>query len=166
MTRDLTKARKLYVEFHQFDPVDEGEFCPGFEIPTEAFYVGEARTMFYTSNKLNPETGKDEGSIRYFHPHEGDVQLCITDENDIEGEWMEIPEWIHEVTTLVLLGQCDGYKFKDLDGRIREAEATGRKPEWYCIPSGRALLVIQDKRRVLAIVWGGELNVEWRGVVG
>lgn len=166
MTRDLTRARELYTEFHQFDPVDEGEFRPGFKIPPEAFYVGEAQTMFYTSDKLNPETGKDEGFVRYFHPHEGGVQLCVTDDHGLEGEWRDIPEWIREATTLVLLGQCDGYEFKDFDGKVREARATGRKPEWFCISSGKALLVVQDKQRVLAVVWGGELNVEWRGVVG
>lgn len=160
----LRKAERLYETFHQFEPTDVGEFHKGFKIPREATYVGEAKTMYYTSDKLNPETGEDEGHVRYFHPHEGGVRMYVTD--DSPGETRNVPPWIYKTEALVLIGQCDGFEYKDFDGVMQEAKATGRKPEWFCIPSGKALLIIQDRRRVLAIVWGGKLNVEWRGVVG
>lgn len=159
------KAQKLFEEFHQFEPTKVGNFSRGFRIPREALYVGEAKTMFYTSNKLNPETHEDEGCIAYFHEHEGDVRMHVLDESR-DGRWRKVPKWIWGVKALTKLGTCDGFEYIDFGGETKKAKSTGRKPEWYCVPSGKALLVIQDKRSVLAIVWGGSLNVEPRGVVG
>ena len=165
MTAALRKAERLFETFHQYDPIAVGDFGKGFKIPREANYVGEAKTMFYTSDKLNPETSEDEGWINYFHEHEGGVRMYVLDEKR-EGEWRRVPKWIHATKALVRLGDCDGFEYVDFDGGTVEAKSTGRKPEWYTTPSGKALLVIQDKRSVLAIAWGGSLNVEWRGVVG
>lgn len=165
MTQSLRKAELLFEMFHQFEPIKVGEFAPGFRIPRQALYVGEATVMYYSSNKLNPSTGEDEGWIRYVHEHEGGVRMYVLDE-DCGGEWRNIPRWIWETSALVRLGDCDGFEYADFDGQVQEAESTGRKPEWYCTPSGKALLVVQDKRSVLAVIWGGSLRVEWRGVVG
>lgn len=161
----LRRAENLFETFHQFEPRDIGEFRRGFSIPREATYVGNARVMYYTSDKLNPTTGEDEGVIEYFHDHKDGVRMYVTDPHT-EGEVRNIPKWIRDTQALVRIGDCDGFEYEDFSGEVQKAEATGRKPEWYAIPSGKALLVIQDKRRVLAIVWGGKLNVEWRGVVG
>lgn len=163
----LPKAERLFETFHQYEPVKVGAFGKSFKIPDEANWVGEAKQMLYTSDKLNPETGEDEGWISYYHDHEGGVKLCIVgDHNKVGGELRKVPKWIRETKALTRIGDCDGFTYIDFDGKKREAKATGRKPEWYAIPSGKALLVIQDKRRVLAIAWGGTLAVEWRGVVG
>jgi len=165
MTRALHKAEKLFQTFHQFDPIKVGDFPRDFYIPRKAIHIGEAKVMLYSSDKLNPETGEDEGTIHYFHDHEGGVKLCVTDE-DQDGELVSVPKRIYETQALVRLGDCEGFEFEDLDGKSRKAKVSGRKPEWYAVPSGKALLVVQDKRSVLAILWGGKLNVEWRGVVG
>lgn len=161
----LSKAKNLYSTFHQFEPTSVGEFSRQFEIPSVARHVGKGKTMLYTSDKLNPESGRDEGYVSYFHTHEDGVKICVTDES-VPGRWCRIPRWIREVEVLVLLGQCDGYEFENFEGELQEARAVGRRPEWYCVPSGKALLVVQDKRSVLALVWGESLRVEWRGVVG
>lgn len=163
MTKNLRKAEKLYETFHQFEPVDVGNFRKGFLIPSEAFYVGHAKAMYYTSDKLNPLTGEDEGEISYFHDHKPGVRIYLPDG---DRNCRSIPKWIYDTDVLVRLGTCDGFDYQDFNGETVEAEAVGRKPEWYTIPSGKALLAIQDKRKVLAIAWGGKLNVEWRGVVG
>lgn len=165
MSRSLRKAERLFETFHQYEPVKVDDFRRGFSIPREANYVGEAKTMFYSSDKLNPETSEDEGWISYFHEHQGGVRMYVLDD-DPEGDWRNVPKWIHETKALVRLGDCDGFEYEDFGGEMKKAEATGKKPEWYCIPSGKALLVIQDKSHVLAIVWGGSLDVEERGVVG
>lgn len=165
MSLALRKAERLFETFHQFEPVKVGDFHTGFKIPREANYVGEAKTMFYSSDKLNPETGEDEGWIRYFHEHEGGVRMYVTDDSR-GGEVRKIPKWISDAKALVRLGDCDGWEYEDFDGGTAKAESTGNKPEWYCTPSGKALIVVQDKKHVLAIAWGGELCVEWRGVVG
>jgi hypothetical protein len=159
------KAEKLFAEFHSFDPQDVGSFPRAFKIPRQAAHVGEAKTMYYSSDKLNPETGEDEGWISYYHPHEGGVRTYVTDSHQ-GGDVRNIPEWIYSTKELVRLGDCEGFDYENFDGRTIKAEATGRLPEWYCVPSGKALLVIQDKQKVLAILWGGDLRVEWRGVVG
>ena len=165
MTRDLQRAEKMFETFNGFDPTDVGEFHQSFSIPREAYYRGTAKTMFYSSDKLNPISGEDEGMIQYFHDPKVGVRLYTMSEHD-DLDVRNIPKWIHGVNALVRLGDCDGFEYEDFTGKLIKASATKRKPEWYCIPSGKALLAVQDKRDVLAIVWGGTLSVEWRGVVG
>lgn len=166
----LRKAETLYRTFHQFEPVDVGEFRRGFRIPREAAYVGTAKVMYYSSDKLNPETLADEGFVRYYHDHKAGVRAYLTrailggDYRDFEIR--NIPKWIYNVDALVRLGDCDGFDYEDFDGELCELRSSGQQPEWYCVPSGKALLVVQDKREVLAVFWGGSLHVEDRGVVG
>jgi hypothetical protein len=67
---------------------------------------------------------------------------------------------------LTLLGQCLGFAYYDPESDQEiEAKVTQPFPELYSIPSGKALLVIQSKRTVLALIWGGRLGVEARGIV-
>jgi hypothetical protein len=42
-----------------------------------------------------------------------------------------------------------------------EAQARGATGK-----DGKALVVVQGKRKVLALIWGGKLDVEPRGIVG
>jgi hypothetical protein len=158
------RAEKLFTEFHQFEPVDIGNFHPSFRIPRYANYVGEAKKMLYASDKLNPETSEDEGWIHYFHDHTGGVRLYLT--GNVGGEIRAIPPWIYRARALARLGDCEGFEYIDFDGELVEAEGTKPLPEWYAVPSGKALLIVQSKRSVIAILWGGKLDVEERGVVG
>jgi hypothetical protein len=66
---------------------------------------------------------------------------------------------------LVRLGQCLGFEYESPSGAI-EAVTEPPLPELYTITTGRALLVIQGKRRICALIWGGKLRVESRGIVG
>lgn len=165
MTADLRKAERLFQTFHQYNPTKVGDFRSGFSIPRKAKYVGEAKTMFYSSDKLNPETGEDEGWIHYYHDHGSGVRMYVTDDSQ-SGEVRNIPKWIYGAKALVRLGDCEGFEYTGFDGKTHEAKSVGRNPEWYSIPSGKALLAIQDKREILAIAWGGDLAVGWRGVMG
>ena len=121
--------------------------------------------MLYTSDKLNPETREDEGFVPYFHEHEGDVKLVLPDDSR-GGERIKVPSKIRHAQALTKLGRCDGYSYVDFDNITHEAKAKGRHPDWYAIPQSTALLVIQDRKKVIALLWGGGLHVEWRGVVG
>ena len=85
---------------------------------------------------------------------------------DIDGREIAVPSWLHGSEQLVLLGECMGYAYVDGDGAGVEAKSTAPLPELYTTPDGHALVVVQDKREVLALVWGGGLGVEWRGIVG
>jgi hypothetical protein len=155
---------RKYVEFHQLEPRKVGRFPATFEIPAEVKLGGTAKQVLYRSDKLNPTTGADEGVIDYFHDHKDGVRIYRTDAH-FGGQARRVPNWIRNVKALVRLGDCLGFTYADEDGY--EVRAKGKKPypELYCIPSGKALLVVQGKRRVLAIIWGGRLGVEARGIV-
>jgi hypothetical protein len=155
-----------YREFHQKDPKRIGEFGRGFAIPTHVLEVGDAKNVLYRSDKLDPETlEQPDRPINYIHDHDPGVcvyEPCDEDEDDATA----VPYWIGECEALVLLGTCLGFAFQPDGGELVEARVRAPRPELYTTPCGRALLVIQSKRKVLAMMWGGSLGVEDRGIVG
>ena len=167
--KGLRKAEQLYGDFHQFEPDDVGNFAPWFSIPADVMRVGTAGTMYYTSDKLNPETLEDEGCVRYYHEHGPGVMACLAlgaEGLPGDGRVKRVPLWIRDSEVLVKLGTCDGFDYTAFDGELEEVRATSPKPEWFCTPCSKALLIIQGRAQVLAIFWGGGLHVEDRGVVG
>lgn len=157
-------ATRKYREFHQRTPKRVGAFRARFAIPDKICRVGAAKHVLYRSDKLNPETGKDEGVIDYIHDHGRGVHVYRADCKD--GELVDVPARVRDATDLVLLGSCMGFAYVDGDGHTIEAKTKRPLPELYTIPSGRALLVVEGKRRVVAMMWGGKLGVERRGIVG
>ncbi len=158
-------AEKKYVEFHSHAPEEVGRFHGAMTIPREAKFAGNAVHILYASDKLNPTTGEDEGWIDYIHEHQQGVKLLRTDAH-FSGPSRVVPKWIWSCRTLTWLGECLGFAYIDPEGYEVKAEATKPRPELYTTPNGRALLVIQSRRRVVAILWGGKLGVERRGIVG
>lgn len=168
---EVGPAVDKYREFHRFDPKDIGPFEPDFSIPDEVVCVGRSLEVLYRSGKVDPETmRKPRRPLSYIHDHEAGVfthlpaWLLPVPNDDVE--LVEVPYWIREAPALTLLGQCLGFAYQPEDGDRVDAEGTRPLPELYCTPDGRALLVVQDKREVLALVWGGTLGVEARGIVG
>lgn len=160
----MNRAVRKYVEFHQHDPTKIGSFHADLEIPETAVCVGDAINVMYRSDKRNPSTGADEGWIDYIHEHSSGVKVYRCDPG-AHGISRDVPKWLRGVGGLAWLGDCIGFAFQDADGRTVEARGTTPLPELYADPSGRALLVIQGKRRILAMIWGGKLGVEPRGIV-
>ncbi len=160
MTRAVTKYRA----FHQQDPRKVGEFHRDLVIPDVAMCVGDAVNVLYRSDKLNPTTGEDEGWIDYIHDHGAGVKMYRTDRT-AEGVMRTVPAMLVRATELYWLGDCLGFEYKEEITKKVEAKGTKPLPELYAIPSGRALLVIQGKRRLMAMIWGGKLGVEPRGIV-
>ena len=160
----MSSAVRKYVQFHQHEPKKVGQFSKDLVIPEIITCVGQAKDVLYRSDKLNPSTGEDEGWIDYIHKHSSGV-YCYLTEKGAPGELAHVPHWIQDARELVWLGQCLGFSFTDHDGEPHEAKGTNPLPELYCTPSGKALLVIQGKRRILAMMWGGKLTVEPRGIV-
>lgn len=155
-----------YLEFHGQDPRKLGRFHRDLVIPARAVLAGDAQQVLYRSDKLNPTTGEDEGWIDYFHDHSPGVRLYRCDRQAATaGAERAVPAWIRQTDALTWLGYCLGFSYVDGDGHEQHAKGKEPLPELFCIPSGRALLVIQGKRHLLAMMWGGRLGVEDRGIV-
>lgn len=169
MTRKLDQAVSLYKRFHQLEPRRVGEFPASFTIPREAFYVGEALQVLYRSDKLNPVTSIDEGIIDYFHDHEGGVRMYRCDRaGEEDGPLKPLPERVWKQEALTELGlRCLGFSYKNWEGHIVDGRPKGRQPELYAAPpNGKVLYVVEDKRRVVAIMLGGRLKVTRAGIEG
>lgn len=165
MSRETpARAVRLFREFHKFEPTAIGDFNRGFSIPSECHYGGDAVHVLYRSDKLHPITKIDEGEIDYIHEHGAGVKVYRCGAR-LSGAKKAVPAFIRNVKTLVHLGESLGFQYVDDDGYTVDAEATAPRPDLYSIPSGKALLVIQGRRRVLALIWGGRLDVEPRGIV-
>lgn len=160
----MSRAIKKYLDFHQQEPVKVGTMS--VTIPASAFLVGTATDVLYRSDKLNPTTLEDEGWIDYIHEHDRGVNVYRTDRGAIElGPERSVPAWLVRTTELVWLGFCLGFSYTSKDGGHVDAKGTKPLPELWTTPNGKALLVIQNKRTLIAMMWGGRLGVEPRGIV-
>jgi len=159
--RDEKLAVDKYREFNSFDP-KRTIYVPEFEMPTRARLLGDATFMNYRSMKVIPDNGVKPRSWTYYtHDHDPGTYIYALD-----GELdTEVPSFIIRTDALALLGQCVKFGWKNNDGK-GEGNAVAPYPELYATPCGRALLVVQNKRKVLALTWGGNLAVEDRGIVG
>ena len=160
----MSRALKKYLEFHQQAPRKEGDFHPDLRIPAFAVCIGRGKDVLYRSDKLNPTTLEDEGWIDYIHDHKAGVRVYVP-EGLGDGNLRTVPSWLQRTEEFVRLGHCLGFSYYDYDGKSVEAKGTDPLPELYTTPSGKALLVIQSKRRLLAMIWGGRLGVEARGII-
>ena len=160
MTR---KAEKLFEDFHKYEAEKVGEFPDSFYIPDTAIFVGQGSCVLYRSAKFDPITyAKPDEPIDYIHELGDGVRIFRLDTD--EGRELTVPQYIHSVGTLVRLGKCLGFGYIDEDDD--EVEATCTNCDLYSIPSGKALLIVEKKKKVLALIWGGKLDVEPRGIVG
>jgi hypothetical protein len=161
---EVDRAIAIYEGFHRFTPRKIGEFHPSFKIPSRVNKQGVSVDVLYRSDKTDPETlRKPRKPIVYIHEHDSKGVYTYLPRGP--GELVETPHWIRDAQALSMLGYCLGFKFKR-DGKLVEAKGKKPLPELYCTANGKALIVVQDKRDVLALVWGGKLDVEPRGIVG
>lgn len=156
------KALKMYETFNGYQPKKIGVFPASFTIPSSAALAGDAVEVLYRSSKLDPVTGaKPKRPVDYIHDHDAGVKVYRT---DLDDEGTRVPLFITDTRELVLLGECLGLAYRVGDDET-EMQVAKPYPELYTIPSGKALVVVQDKRRVVALIWGGRLGVEARGIV-
>lgn len=153
---DLHQAIEKYLEFHALDPKDMGEL-PRFRFPRKAYVMGKAKTTYYCSDKWS---GK---KVNYFHEHNAGVKVAAVDAQQ-GGEIIEVPDFIRSSETIILLGTCLGFDFESEDGEI-EAKVGSPRPKLYTIPSGKALLVV-DNGKLSVLMWGGGLDVRDVGITG
>lgn len=156
--RDATVAAiEKFREFHDAEPTKVSEFDARFKIPATIVRAGRAINVMYRSNKWNERAD-------YIHAHDAGVYVHVPASRRLEGRVIQVPAWIRNVTALTKLGLCLGFSFA-VRGEDIEAQVSTPLPELYCTPDGRALLVVAGKRTIEAIIWGGNLGVESRGIV-
>lgn len=153
----LQDAIAKYEEFHSFEPEDVGSFHPSLRIPKRIARAGRALWVAYRSNKWEKKFHS------YIHEHGKNV-FCHRPE--LRRNVVAVPAYAFEDNTLTKLGDCLGFCYRDDAGVDTEAAVGKPKPELYCTSNGRCLLVIQGKRRLVAMIWGGKLAVEDVGIVG
>lgn len=161
-------ANDLYEGFHRFPPRKVGEFSREFMIPERVYKRGRSVDVMYRSDKVDPETlRKPRKPIDYIHEHDSrGVCTYMPRAEDASGPGATPPDWLLEADALVLLGQCLGFTFETTTGKIVKAEGRSPLPELYATTNGKALVVVQGKRDVIALIWGGKLGVQPRGIVG
>lgn len=150
---DISEGVKKYLEFHDLEPKAIATFGRNLKIPKTMRKVGDAEWIAYASNKW---TGKKEN---YIHDHSYGVHIYVP------GDGYAVPAYIRECKTLVRLGNCLGYDTKPFNDHGSAVEKS-HYPSLYCVPSGRALLVIEGRSKLIAMMWGGNLDVTARGIVG
>lgn len=165
----MSRAVKKYLDFHQQEPVKIGTFHPELERRLRdgtVYDVGDAVNVLYKSDKLNPTTLEDEGWIDYIHDHGKGVRVYRADRAASQlGNESVLPAFIRNCSELTWLGYNLGFEYTAHDGKNVTAKGKQPLPDLFCTPNGRALLVIQNKRTLLAVIRGGRLGVEPRGIV-
>lgn len=166
---EVDAAIRKYEQFHRLPPKQVGAFPASFQVPETLYRAGRAVHVLYRSSKVDPETlRKPKRPVDYIHEHDrplfGQGVTCYLPEPDA-GPLVRVPDRFRDVPALVRLGFCLGLCFEDGDG---ECELKGARPlpDLYATPDGKCLLVIQSRRDVLAMVWGGNLGVYARGIDG
>lgn len=160
---DRERAVEKYEEFNRYEPKKVGDFPGSFKIPARVHRVGDAKWVTYRSGKVDPASLRlPKKAVDYIHEHDAGVSLYVpTGELDTD-----VPSWLTDCHALVKLGTCLGYGFVHESGAESEGQARSPYPELYTTPDGHALVVVQDKQKILAMMWGGSLGVEGRGIVG
>lgn len=155
---DMSEGVKKFMEFHQLEPKRIATFAPGFKIPKKISRIGAAEWVAYCSSKW---TGKKEN---YIHDHQYGVNVYEPNKNSLDYPVYAVPNYISNAKTLIRLGDCIGYDTKKFNDK--SVVEKSRYPSLYCTPNGRALLVIEGRSRLIAMIWGGGLDVTARGIVG
>jgi len=156
-----------YREFHRFDPRQVGEFAASVKMPDQVHRLGVAKWVAYRSGKTDPETLKKPGpkGLDYIHHHDPGVDLYIPSSSGHAAD-TDVPGYVGKIDALTLLGACLEVGYENAEGNEVQVKSTSPLPELYAIPSGKALVIVQDKKEIVAIIWGGTLAVEDRGIVG
>lgn len=160
-------AVEKYLEFHRYDAkhLDTVDI----QIPEIVYKGGKGGWVTYRSRKVDPSTlVRPKRPVDYIHEFDAGVNIYRPDAG--EGrERTTVPDEFRHVGALVKLGMCLGFEYKNAGG-VTEAQTSRPLPELACCINARGeskcLYVIQDRRRVIALIWGGALGVFARGIDG
>jgi hypothetical protein len=159
LPRDLKPAVEVFEKFNDFDLNDIGAFPASLKIPKTVEVVGKATEVLYQSKKWN------DGSHGYYHEIESYPRVRVGVTKRGTGRVTKLPQRLLSTETLTQIGERSlGLIYEDADGE--KYEVNPPRSVWFWSVRGRALLLIQDKRKLLAVVWGGDLDVRPEGIVG
>lgn len=149
-----------FARFHNFDP-KRVEYSSLANIPKTICVVGYCEWVTYRSDKWR------EGTHDYIHEITSYPKVVVGVVGSTDGQIRKVPKRIQNTRSVSLIGKCLGWGHMGIDGDGEGQEARPRgNYEWWWSSPGKALIVTHNRRKVVAIVWGGELNMEARGIVG
>lgn len=164
---DIHDAIALWETFNALDWNVAGPF-PSLRLPERLIILGKAEHVLYRSKKRDPESGRvPKKPLDYIHEHDESVRIAVPVSSKLrldQRKTVTMPRIVRGAMSLARLGHCLGFAYQ-YRGEVEEIEATRPLPELYAIASGKALLVISNKSRLEAVIWGGRLDVEARGIV-
>jgi hypothetical protein len=159
-------AVEKFREFHRYDPQQIVVGPSDFQIPERVYRAGPGVHVCYQSSKVDPETlRRPRQPVDYIHEFDAGVVCYLASDHDTEGDEVSVPDEFRRVPALTRLGICLGFCFQDAGAPI-EVESRRPMPELYTVPDGHCLLVVQSRKTVLAMMWGGALGVFARGIDG
>jgi hypothetical protein len=152
------QATKTFESFNDYPSKGTFKFDREIVVPERMPVAGPCKWVTYKSDKWG------DGTHDYIHKITSYPRVkCAL----VGGDFPErtIPAKIRSAKTLSQIGlRALGFAY-DQDGEEVEAKVP-RGTEWFWSQSGRALYLIHNKRKLVAVIWGGKLNVEPRGIVG
>lgn len=162
------KAVRKYAQFHRFDP--DVVTDTDFEVPAQMRIAGAAKNVRYASPKIDPTTLKFPrlGVQGYAHDHDAGVNAYLPlSTKGAKQAVVDVPPFIRQATALVQLGHCLGFDYAaQVVNYGTYPQNMTRCPGLFTTDCGHALLIIDKFQRLQAIMWGGSLRVEARGIVG
>lgn len=158
---DQSKAVAKFVEFHRNDPSKVWQ--EDFALPIHVDVIGANTNVRYASTKVDPSTlKKPRGKQGYTHDHHVGVRIGTP-----AAYGFRLPAYVSQAEALISLGDCLGFDYKDAAGKEFSKDYHTPNVGLFCADHGHALYIIQLKpRKCLYVIWGGNLRVEARGIVG
>lgn len=154
----VSQAAETFEGFNEYEAKGAYRFAKEIVVPDRIPIAGPCKWVTYKSDKWN------DGTHDYIHTITSYPRVkCGLLGYDYPTKI--VPAKVRDVTTVTQIGlRALGFAF-ERDGEEFEAKLpTGT--EWFWSQTGRSLYLIQKKRKLVAVIWGGELNIEPRGIVG
>lgn len=171
MTRDLKKAERAWMTFHQKkNPKVAFELTDANGVWPDAWVcVGECEVVYYRSDKWY-----SNGTwYKYYHNHGPNVKLWHPKGSSEakallkKGKASKSPMPIRRLPDAVaVLGDSLGWKVRPFGSKVSVVAEVDQGELLCCTPDQKHLVVIHPETGVTAVISGPKLRVEARGVVG
>jgi hypothetical protein len=151
----IREAVERYRTFTAKEPDFVTALEPNVQLPPRLGASGRARRIWYVSGKW-----RNDGGVGYYvHDYSTPVEFCEAFRPSLRP--VVTPRWPKE---LALLGECIALEV-ERSGEL----AYPRLPSPTLLPStpdGRALVLLGERRGILAVLLGGAQRITERGIEG